>query len=186
LKAQVELLQNEVKKMNIEVLQRDEMIDELLKVNSKYGRELQELKDKYEPVEFTPRQPSYVRCPFSDEDIAVDPSEEEPCYFAPCDTLDLSAREFIGKSQESPAEVDRWNTQVLRHGLPDRHLKPNEWISESKREAILRNPEWESYSEPDEAQYDDDYDGIEDKGTNGWRIEQSAAESDNFARSSRW
>jgi hypothetical protein len=67
-------------------------------------------------------------------------------------------------------------------------LKPTSraWISESKREAILRNPEWESYSEPDEEQYDDDYDGIEDKGTNGWRIEQSAAESENYERSSRW
>jgi hypothetical protein len=144
LKAQVELLQNEVKKMNIEVLQRDEMIDELLKVNSKYGQELQELKDKYEPVEFTPRQPSYVRCPHYDEDIAVDPSEEEPCYFEPCDTFDLSAMDFIEKNEESPAEIERWNTQVLRHGLPDRHLKPNEWISESKKKAILRNPERES------------------------------------------
>jgi len=174
LKTHVEFLQDQVKKMKIEVLQRDEMFRELLDVNREHGRDLQLLKEKYEPAESLPLSRPYVRCPFSEEDIAVDPPEEEPCCFEPCDTLDLSAMDFIENH-------DRWNTQVVRHGLPDRHLKPNEWISESKREAILRNPEWESYSEPDEEQYDEeDYDGVEDRGTNGWRIEQSAA--DNFAR----
>ena len=185
LKTQIEFLQDQVKKMKTDVLQRDEMINELIDDNHKYGCELQFLKEKYEPVKSLPlsRQPSYVRCPFSDEDNAADPPKKENCCFDPCDTLDLSAMDFIKNH-------DPWNTQVLRDSLPDRHLKPTGqgWISEYKREAILRNPEWESYSEPDEEQYDDydDYDGVEDKLTNAWRIEQSAAESDNYERSSRW
>jgi hypothetical protein len=170
LKAQVELLQDEVKKMNIEVLHRDELIDELLKDNSKYERELHELKDKYKPDEsLLSRQPSYIHYPSSDEEILVDSSKEEPCGFAPCNTLDLSTMEFNEENQESSAEVDRGNTQVLHRGLADRHLKSADWyrISKPKQEPINSGWSRERFVELSEnyakaCQDDDDYD--EDRG----------------------
>lgn len=120
LKAQIELLQNEVKKMNIEVLQWNEMIDELLKDNSKYGQELQELKDKSELTDWYMRRPiSYGSCPNYDEDIAV---EEEHCFSGfPPDKRDKDGIVEWFRSEEE--RIEHQNDTARRHGISERHLR---------------------------------------------------------------
>ena len=111
LKSQVESLQNELKKMKIDLLQRDEMIDELLKDNTKHSNEIHLLKYKYHGLQ-VPKQPiSYVHCPFSYEDIAVDPPEEEDCFPG-----------FPMVKRDEEERIERQNDKARCHGISERHL----------------------------------------------------------------
>jgi hypothetical protein len=105
----------EIAKMKIEVLRRDDMIDELMDANRNLGLELQELKEKCESA-------SYVSCPYSG-----DPSEEESRFRIndPPNLYELSDEYFNDEIDwyESSDAIDNWNKQVLRKGLPDRHMK---------------------------------------------------------------
>jgi len=67
LKDRISLLEKEVKKMKIEVLQRDEMINDI---------RMYKLKAP-EPMAVERRERMYVRCPFYDEDIEIDPPEDD-------------------------------------------------------------------------------------------------------------
>lgn len=166
LKAVAANLHDDINTMITEVMHRDEMIDQLIKDNSNHLREIEILKQK--SVKLVPRQKvSYIH--FDDEDIAMDPPEEDSCCFAPCNALDLPIGKFIKMSEETSAEIERWNDAVLRHNLPDRHMKIPGWDCTSM-------PKQEAFYEEDQHGYYDDYDRVEDRYTNGWRIEQLAAD----------
>ena len=99
--------------MKIELLRRGDMIDELMDANRDLVLELQELKDKCESV-------SYVRCPYSG-----DPSESRFRINDPPNLYELSDEYLHDEIDwyESSDAIDNWNKQVLRKGLPDRHMK---------------------------------------------------------------
>jgi hypothetical protein len=122
LKSQVESLQNELKKMKIDLLQRDEMIDDLRKDNTKHSNELHLLKYKYHGLQ-VPKQPiSYVHCPFSYDDIAIEPPEEEDC-FPGFPMVKRDEEGFVEWFIIEEERIEHQNDKARRRGISERHLR---------------------------------------------------------------
>jgi hypothetical protein len=119
LKSQVESLQNELKKMKIDLLQRDEIIDDLRKDNTKHSNELHLLKYKYHDLQVH-MQP--VHCPFSDEDIEVEPPEEEDC-FPGFPMVKRDEEGFVKWFRTEEERIEHQNYAARRHGISERHLR---------------------------------------------------------------
>jgi hypothetical protein len=117
LKSQVESLQNELKKMKIDLLQKDEIIDDLRK-----GREKYVSVNSYEQVARKPV--SNVHCLYYDEDIEVDHPEEKP-YFVRFPCLDKKMK----VDEERHEKIKQQNAKARQRGISERHAQPERSVS---------------------------------------------------------